>query len=408
MLSTASDINCWIPNSFPIASTGEGVLSGKTVAVKDLVDYAGHKVSFGLARWRDTHEASRETAPILTQLLEAGGSIAGFTKLDQLAYSLIGNVCEGTPPLNSLYPDRFTGGSSSGPAAAVAAGLADIGLGTDTAGSIRVPAASCGIFGLRPTHGSISVSGVRPWAPSFDVVGVLTTNPTLIGPALSVLSSALVPTGNDVQEVRVPTRTSVSLVGDDTVDSMYSIADALSAVYECRVIQCDLSAFINPDIGDLFARLQGREIWSEHSQWISENKSYLADDVRTRLERAERLSMSSDEEKVEDKAARERYRKDFQRFYSASSILVLPVLTDLAPLRTSSADELLEFRTKSFQLTAPSSFTGCPQLVVPVRNESASKVIGVGLLGQQNNEATLLRAATLLTGVKDLLTMQEP
>ena len=134
----------------------------------------------------------------------------------------------------------------------------------------------------------------------------------------------------------------------------------------------------------------------------------MAEDVRARLERAERLSMSSDEEKTEDKAARERYRKDFQGFYDASSILVLPVLTDLAPLRTSSADELLEFRAKSFQLTAPSSFTGCPQLVVPVRNESASKVIGVGLLGQQNNEATLLRAATLLTGVKDLLTMQEP
>ena len=113
--------------------------------------------------------------------------------------------------------------------------------------------------------------------------------------------------------------------------------------------------------------------------------------------------MSSEEEKVEDKAARERYRKDFQRFYSASSILVLPVLTDLAPLRTSSADELLEFRAKSFQLTAPSSFTGCPELVVTVRNESAGKVIGVGLLGQPNNEAMLLRAATLLTGVKDLL-----
>jgi len=113
--------------------------------------------------------------------------------------------------------------------------------------------------------------------------------------------------------------------------------------------------------------------------------------------------MSSDEEKAEDRAAREKYRKDFQRFYDASSILVLPVLIDLAPLRTSSAGELLEFRSKSFQLTAPSSLTGCPQLVVPVSNESASKVIGVGLLGQHNNEATLLRAATLLTGVKDLL-----
>ena len=162
MPSSATDINCWVPNSYPIAPTGEGVLSGKTIAVKDLIDYAGHKVSFGLSRWRETHEASKETAPVLSRLLEAGGSIMGFAKLDQLAYSLIGNVGEGAPPLNSLYPERYAGGSSSGAAAAVAAGLVRVGLGTDTAGSIRVPAASCGLFGLRPTHGAISVSGVLP------------------------------------------------------------------------------------------------------------------------------------------------------------------------------------------------------------------------------------------------------
>ena len=403
MPSSTTDINCWVPNSYPIAPTGEGVLSGKTIAVKDLVDYAGHKVSFGLSRWRETHEASKETAPVLSRLLEAGGSIMGFAKLDQLAYSLIGNVGEGPPPLNSLYPERFAGGSSSGPAAAVAAGLVHVGLGTDTAGSIRVPAASCGLFGLRPTHGAISVSGVLPWAPSFDVLGVLTATPMLIEEAFGVLSDAPLPTVSDINEVRVPTRASLSLVGDDAANSMYTVANALGAAYECEVIQCDLSEFINPVIGDLFARLQGREIWSIHSQWISENKDYLADDVRTRLERAERLSKSPDKEKVEDKAAREKYREDFGEFYSSSSILVLPVLTDLAPLRTSSPEELLEFRTKSFQLTAPSSFTGCPQLVVPVRNGSASKVIGVGLLGQHNSETTLLRAATLLTEAKNLL-----
>ena len=137
MPSSETDINCWVPNSYPIAPTGEGVLSGKTIAVKDLIDYAGHKVSFGLPRWRETHEVSKYTAPVLSRLLQAGGSIIGFAKLDQLAYSLIGNVGEGTPPLNSLYPERFAGGSSSGPAAAVGAGLVHVGLGTDTAAQLE-------------------------------------------------------------------------------------------------------------------------------------------------------------------------------------------------------------------------------------------------------------------------------
>ena len=144
------EAHCWVPDSFAVAATGSGVLDGRTLAVKDMFAIEGHVSSFGLARWRATHSAAAGTAPVIQALLAAGASIAGLAKLDQIAWSIVGNVGEGTPPLNPVYPDRFTCGSSSGPASAVAAGLAEIGIGSDTGGSIRAPAAACGLFGLRP------------------------------------------------------------------------------------------------------------------------------------------------------------------------------------------------------------------------------------------------------------------
>ena len=121
---------CWVPDSVSLRATGRGPLDGVTVAVKDMIAVAGHVSSFGHPRWRATHSPGDENAPVLCGLLAAGASVAGLAKLDQLAYSLIGNAGEGLAPLNSRYPGRFTGGSSSGPAAAVAAGLAEAGLGT--------------------------------------------------------------------------------------------------------------------------------------------------------------------------------------------------------------------------------------------------------------------------------------
>src|SRR5580704_3429458 len=136
----AGAAECWVPGTFRRPATGTGPLDGCTLAVKDMLAIEGHVSSFGHPRWRDTHGPATQTAPAVTRLLAAGASIAGLAKLDQLAWSIIGNVGEGVAPLNAVYPDRFTGGSSSGPAAAVAVGLASAGIGSDTGGSIRVPA----------------------------------------------------------------------------------------------------------------------------------------------------------------------------------------------------------------------------------------------------------------------------
>jgi amidase len=138
-MATADDLHCFVPTTREIPPTGEGGLSSARVALKDLIEVAGHTSSFGHPRWRDTHAPARRDAEVIRRLREAGASIAGFAKMDQLAYSLVGNVGEGIPPVNVVDAECFAGGSSSGSAAAVAGGIADVGVGTDTAARSASP-----------------------------------------------------------------------------------------------------------------------------------------------------------------------------------------------------------------------------------------------------------------------------
>jgi amidase len=167
--------------------TGSGPLDGLSFAVKDLIDIGGHKTGCGNPSWRYSHPPATVNAVCVEQLLTAGARCVGKTVIDELAFSLLGeNHFYGTP-LNPKAPDRVPGGSSSGSASAVACGLVDFALGTDTGGSVRVPASNCGTWGLRPSHEFISVAGVNPFAPTFDTVGILASSGAVLARAASVL-----------------------------------------------------------------------------------------------------------------------------------------------------------------------------------------------------------------------------
>ena len=171
----AVDTTVWRAVGDPlVAPTASGPLDGLTVAVKDLYAVPGQPVGAGNPTY--LREAPVETAPAaaVAALLAAGASIRGIARTDEFAYNLTGrNAHHGTPP-NSAAPTRLPGGSSSGSASAVGLGTAEIGIGTDTAGSVRVPASYQGLWGLRTTHGTVSRDGLLPLAPSFDTVGWLT------------------------------------------------------------------------------------------------------------------------------------------------------------------------------------------------------------------------------------------
>src|ERR1700752_5163834 len=183
---TGAQSNAFV-TTFDLPPTGSGPLEGLRFAVKDTIDVAGFKTGCGNPTWRDSRPAAVVHAVCVEQLLRAGTRCVGKTISDELAFSLLGeNHFYGTP-LNRAAPDRVPGGSSSGSASAVACGLVDFALGTDTGGSVRVAAGNCGIWGLRPSHGFISVAGVMPFAPTFDTVGILARDGDVLRRSAEVL-----------------------------------------------------------------------------------------------------------------------------------------------------------------------------------------------------------------------------
>src|SRR6266550_446595 len=183
---TVNESNAFV-TTFDLPPTGSGSLDGLCFAVKDVIDVAGCKTGCGNPTWRDSHPTAVAHAVCVEQLLRAGASCVGKAICDELAFSLLGeNYFDGTP-LNPRAPDRVPGGSSSGSASAVACGLVDFALGTDTAGSARIPASNCGIWGFRPSLHRISESGILPFAPSSSTVGVFANNLTVMKKVMSVL-----------------------------------------------------------------------------------------------------------------------------------------------------------------------------------------------------------------------------
>ena len=176
-----------------MAPLGTGRLAGLYFAVKDLFDVAGEVTGYGHPDWARTHPPAAATRPVVQALCDAGARLVGKTKTVELAFGMTGeNVWYGTPR-NPRAPDRFPGGSSCGSAAAVAAGLVDFALGSDTGGSVRIPASYCGLFGIRPSHGAISLAGARGLAPSLDTAGWFARDAAL----LERVGEVLLPGGGD-------------------------------------------------------------------------------------------------------------------------------------------------------------------------------------------------------------------
>ena len=396
-MSSHDPCNCLVPTSITREATGDGPLTGLRFVAKDLFAVEGHTSSFGHPTWRDTHAPSSITAPAVAALLSAGADLVGMTKMDQLAYSLIGNVGEGDPPRNTTDPDLFCGGSSSGSAAAVAAGMAEVALGTDTAGSIRVPAAVCGVFGLRPTHGVMSSTGVLPLAPSFDVAGLFANRASVLRDAFDVLVPDAPRAGDGPINVLLATDL-FERVDEETALMGQRLADRAGDLTSGSVADIAFDEFTDPDTGKLFARLQSREIWDEIGTWVTAHVGSLADDVQTRLGRCEELSRDPAERKRADERVRDEYRTRLAEAVPPGAVVVLPVLPAHGPKREWSAEELVEFRAGCFRLTSPASLAGAPQAVINARDASG-RSIGIGLLAAPGEDQLLLDLLTKLGGM---------
>jgi amidase len=266
----------------------EGPLAGLRLAVKDLFDLAGVPTGAGNPRWLETHEVPDEDAVAVARLRAAGARVVGKTITDELAWSLNGtNAHYGTPD-NPAAPGRVPGGSSAGSASAVALGRADIGLGTDTGGSIRVPASYCGLFGLRPTHGRVSLEGAVPLAPSFDTAGALTRDAATLRLAMGVLLEGAAEAG-PITRLLAPQ--------DIWTEIPEATREAVMPKAESLGLPIDRTPFF-PESGDAapleaarvaYATLQAWEAWQAHGAWIEANEPEFGPGVAMRFANAAKV-----------------------------------------------------------------------------------------------------------------------
>ena len=238
--------------TFDLSPTASGSLDGLCFAVKDTIDIAGFKTSCGNPTWRDSHPAAVVHAVCVEQLLLAGARCVGKTICDELAFSLLGeNHFYGTP-LNAHAPDRVPGGSSSGSASAVACGLVDFALGTDTGGSTRVPASNCGIWGFRSSHDFISVAGVNPLAPLFDSVGIFAQSADMLAKVAAVLLPGTPVSANKPTTIHLIPE-AFALADPEVQEALSEPLRRLCEVFSGVVRESSLQKLVGDDAGRSFA-----------------------------------------------------------------------------------------------------------------------------------------------------------
>lgn len=378
-------------------STDDGPLAGLSFAVKDVIDVAGHRTGAGNPTWLAGAAIATRHAQAVQALIDGGATFCGKTVADELAFSMSGiNVHYGTP-LNHRAPGRLPGGSSSGSASVISAGACSLALGTDTGGSIRVPASYCGLFGLRPTHGRISTKGVVPLAPSFDTVGLLASDASYLELGWRALRSKATRRG-----YRGPRRgrkarvivTPLELLDlseasqrERIVDAVESTASMLGLRHEVRGCNGLLAPL---EARAAFHTLELYEAWATLGPWVTKVQPSISQAIADRLTEASRIQKS---EVVEAREIRRRVKRNLFELLGDDRFLAYPSTYGPAPdVETMSPADTLRIRTQS--LTSLSSMTGAPALSIPVLNISHLP-IGWDLLGLPGDDDELVRIAAV-------------
>ncbi|MFC0337862.1 aspartyl-tRNA(Asn)/glutamyl-tRNA(Gln) amidotransferase subunit A [Kushneria avicenniae] len=364
---------------------GRGPLVGLRLAVKDLFDIEGEITGAGNPDWAARQSPARRTAPGVQALLSAGAPLVGKTQTDEFAYSLNGaNVHYGTP-INPKAPDRLPGGSSSGSAIAVARGEAEIGLGTDTGGSIRIPSSYNGLWGLRPSHGAISCDGLLPLAPSFDTVGWMCRDHDTLADVADVLLPAA--------RGSAPDRVMTLLVPEALSQEASRFHHTLGARQDLLVQS--LSSQWLAHLGHTFRVLQGRDIWRVHGEWLTREQPSLAGDIKARFQWCAQLS------ELDEQAALRARKEVIEALRTISDdgaqLLAMPTAPGAAPLLSLTGRPLETYRENLMGMTALAGLWGAPQLSMPLlsdhRKGGGHAPWGLSLLGAPGQDHYLIARA---------------
>jgi amidase len=373
-----------------LAGRAGGPLAGLTFAAKDLFDVRGFVTGCGNPDWAATHPVAKRSAAAVEILLEAGADLVGKTITDEISLGLLGvNRHYGTP-LNPMATDRVPGGSSSGSASAVAGGACDFALGTDSGGSVRVPASFCGLFGLRPTLGRIDARGMMVQSPTFDTVGYFTRDADAFAKVGKVLLAEPIV---NAAPAEIVVATDAFALADEVVRNAL-----VPAVDRCRHVT-HVSQTSLAESGDLldWARwqriLQRNEFCATFREWV--------DLVNPRFS-AEVAGAFADDGRVSAETI-----KSAQRFRAQASsrldtlldgrrMLCLPTSPILPIARDARLSVMRGAVNRIVDLTGIAGLTSLPQVSIPA-GSAAGIPVGLSLIGWRGGDAALVGAAHALS-----------
>lgn len=384
------DINAFVPGtSVHIAGVADGPLAGLTFAAKDLFDVAGYPTGGGNHDWAAYNPLPTRHAWAVQTLLDAGATLIGKTITDEVSLGILGeNPFDGTP-LNTAAPDRVPGGSSSGSAAAVAAGLADTAIGTDTGGSVRVPASFCGLYGMRPTHGRLDLRGMLPQAPSSDTTGWFARDAETFARVSAVLL------GEEPASV-LPKRLIVAVdafgfAGESVQIALAPLLEQLAALIGER--RDEILAPMGLSVwGRAQRSLQPYEAWLTFKDWLEARNPRLAFNVARGLVLG---AMIPESERQWAALMRQEARARLRYLLPSGTILALPTTPFPAPPRGLSLAKQNPLRERILCLCAHGGLTGVPQVSIPGAMLDGMP-IGLSIVGGHGTDATLVAVARAL------------
>lgn len=394
---TGDAIGAFVPGTdVRIPGHAGGPLSGLAFAVKDLFDIAGEPTGGGNPDWGRVNPIPERHAALVDRLLRAGASVAGKTITDEVSLGILGeNAFHGTPR-NPAAPGFVPGGSSSGSAAAVAAGLVDFALGTDTGGSVRVPASFCGLHGLRPTHGRVDLAGVMPQAPSFDTAGWFARDATTFGRVCEAALGESVPAAASAAPARLLVARDAFAFADPAVD--VALGDLRSRL-----------AGLAGEVADVTIASQGLSVWARAQRtlqppealatfrdWIERANPRLSMRVARMLVTAEAVTPA---ERQWAELMRHEVRSRLRDLLDPGVVLCLPTTPFPAPPAGLPLSRHNDAALRITSLACVAGLSGFPQISVPGGRVDDGRPVGLSLIGPPGSE---IRLAALAKALEDL------
>ena len=380
-------MNFFMPHSpkKDISTNNIGLLKNLKFVLKDMCEIKGLKTSCGNPDFYNLCKPASKHAPFLLNILNEGAILKGITICDEFFYSVIGENSHYGTPKNLNAPNCVPGGSSSGSAAAMTSNKYDFSIGSDTGGSVRVPASFCGLLGIRPTHGRIISDGVYPMAPSFDTIGWFANN-------IEIFQNIGIVLLNKVEASYISFNRYV--VAEDLLELAEKDIQNQFNTYLSKFLPnlktVRLSKFDKADIANNFRILQGGEINEFVIPWIKDNKPKISQEINNRIEMASKIT-------IDEIDAAKRFREalilEINNSLPEGDIALFPTTPFSAPTCGQTDEALGSDRKKIMEMTSIAGMTSRPQISVP-KFKGKTGPVGIAILGWINSDEILLNKLT--------------